>query len=303
MSGNVKKFFVPAVLVILLLVQLKTYEDVQELRNQVQLQAMGPDSVRNTLSAEISGMQARLEETLRQEASALSSFQWEMGDLDTETLKAALTVSVTPKEVTTDTRVRVQISNGEIASLEKKGVTYTGTVQVGLFEEISMKVLIDRGGVTTVEEPESYIGSLWEYYLPKLDGDVWYSAAKRGKDATVTVSGNARIYEGKVTERKNDIQTLKLRCTLDGKELWEKPLTIEEGSPPDFPQYLAEFDGVEKSPWQTLDLVLIATDSYGLVYHYTLPYNFLNAGYVQGSSGNFTLAAVYKADGTLLYLA
>ncbi len=290
-----------ALVAAVLLVQVKMMGDLQALQGQIQMQSMGPDSLRNMVSAEFSGMQSRMEETLRQEASALSSFQWTQGEMAPDTLKASLLVTVTPKEVVGDTRVRIQIPGGETVTLQREGVIFTGTVWMGLFDEASLKVLIDQGGVTTVEEPAPYLGSLWEYYLPPLNGGLWYAAPKRGSDGTVAVQGNASVSLAAAPEGGNTFQTLSLRCTIDGRELWTRPFTPEEGSPQDVLQYLAEFQGVEQTPGQTLDFVLLATDSYGLIYHYRLPDHFLNVGNVNGSSGDFALAAIYKADGTLLY--
>ena len=300
-----KKYGVSILLILVaavLLVQVKIMGDLQALQGQIQIQSMGPDSLHNIVSMELSGMQARMEETLQREASALSSFQWTQGELDPDTLKASLSVTVTPKEVAADTRVRVQPPGGETITLKREGVTFTGTVQAGLFDAVNFKVLLDRGGVTTVEEPEQYTVNLWEFYLPRLNGGLWYSASKKGSDGTVFVNGNAYAYEEtKVAGRENAIQTLSLRCTMDAKELWSRPFTPEEGGPPELTQYLVEFQGVERTPEQVMDLVLLATDRYGLVYHYRLPDHFLNAGPVNGSSSEFFLAAIYQADGTLLY--
>ena len=293
-----------ALVAAVLLVQVKMMGDLQELQGRLQMQSMGPDSLHNMVSVEFSGMQSRLEETLRQEASALSSFQWIQGEMDPDTLKAALLVTVTPKEVASDTRVRVQVSGGETVTLQREGAIFTGTVWMGLFDETSLKVLLDRGGVTTVEEPAPYLGNLWEYYLPPLNGGLWYAAAKRGSKGTVVVQGSASVGLATAPEGGNAVQTLSLRCTLDGKELWNKPLTQEEqppGYPEDWSQMTAAFQGVEKTPDQMLDLVLLATDRYGLVYHYRLPEGFLSTGTMAGSSSDFLLAAIYKADGTLLY--
>lgn len=308
MREKIKQHGVSILLVlvaVMLLVQVKIVGDLQELQGQVQMQTMGPDSVRNMLSAELSGMQYRLEESMKQQASALSSFQWETGKLNADNLSVPLIVSVTPKEVSGDTRVQVQIPDGESVVLEKNGVTYTGTVRVGLFQEIGMRVLIERGGVITVEEPVGYTWSLRERYLPELYGSLWYAAPKTGGDGAVTFQGSAHVGMLSKEAAEGVFRSITLRCTLDGKEVWNRPLTQEEGIA-DFPEEgyyerSLEFEGVEIDPGQTLDLTLLATDGYGLIHHYRLPESFLSGLDSEGARAEFYMAAVYKADGTLIY--
>jgi hypothetical protein len=290
---------------VMLLVQVKMMEELQELQGQVQMQNMGPDSVRNMISAEFSGMQYRLEDSLKQEASSLSSFHWELGEVNTDALRASIKVSITPKEVAGDTSVRVQAGTGETVTLAREGVTFTGTVWADLFEEVGLKVLIDRGSVTTVEEPVVYYGSPWEYYRVDIGGVPRYSVEKTQNGKTVSVRGNASLDLRKPVEGGNAVQSAILRATLDGEELWNKPLTSRESRIPgvEIPGLQVDFQGVRVAPGQTLELFLLVTDRCGLVYHYRMSEDFLNDSKAWGDTwSDFMLTGVYKQDGTLLYM-
>ena len=122
------------------------------------------------LQNEIDSIYDNVDELLKKEASLLSSVDYSLGELDTDTHTISVTVKVVPKNLTDDMQISIQVAN-ETVVFERNGNEFIATFPVNMFiafEDYPM-LNIMADGTTKTELLESVaLTSLYTRYLPNV---------------------------------------------------------------------------------------------------------------------------------------
>lgn len=89
------------------------------------------DSLRNDMS----NLVGNVENMLEQEVSILADYQYEVGELNPDTLTIPVTVTITPKYQQENTAVALQTEAGTV-SLSRSGAIYTALLDMAINEEL-----------------------------------------------------------------------------------------------------------------------------------------------------------------------
>lgn len=164
----------------------------------------------NNLNSQINSIYNNVDAKLKEQASLITSFDFEYGELDSENMKVPVSVKITPK--TTDSSTKLFLDFGERTVEMKKGekTEYTAEFKSDLFvgtENETVKLLIQNGDTTETEELDWYISSLHGHYLPDLFGSFIFDDSIRTEDNNYKVDGdvmfNFDVEEGEELPFKN----------------------------------------------------------------------------------------------------
>lgn len=185
------------------------------------------DSVGNDLSLKISNLQSSVgnitytvSDSLKAQASILSSYDYEYGEPDYEKNEVPLSVFVAPKEYTKGQTRAYIIIDGEKTEMELENSRYTANLDVSLFDDLHVtEVVFEAGDTVRTESLDLYISPpsdfLWNVYA-----DWSYSGTSSVKNGcfVANYSGDINVninYPYSVSEGRAQVYLLEV---LDGKE-------------------------------------------------------------------------------------
>ena len=231
MKKNISRWIIAALAIAVVVL----FTRVSTLTNQLSHLQNNYEVAFSRLENDIQNIYANVDEQLKAEASLLTHVEFSLGELNTDTHQLELHLTVTPKALTEDMELSVQV-DGKTAPLTRSGASFSGIIPVELFADSSSYPLLSiaSDGVTRTQElTEVYIGYLGYNYLPTL------MASYSGKTTHTDLGGLALNGELSVD---SSIQTkdgsvafgeLTLLAELNGKEIYRQslgsPLTEEEG--------------------------------------------------------------------------
>ena len=124
--------------------------------NQLSNIAFDVAQTKNELKSEISNLNCQineLREQLEQQNSILSSFEYTLGEINSENNTVETTLKCVPKVIAEDTTVTVTLGNEAITLEERTGGIFTATKQLPLFEDMNgeVTVAVTTGGITNTQ--------------------------------------------------------------------------------------------------------------------------------------------------------
>lgn len=229
MEENKKKFswtiaviIVMACLMVFCLVKISDLSnEISNLRNTITNYQNQVNYLRN----DIDSIYDNVDEKLKKEASLLSSIDYTLGELNTETHTVPITLKVVPKNLTDDMQLSVKVGNDTVA-LERNGNEFSATVAVNMFivyDDYPMLNIVS-GDTTKTEKLEDVdVSRLFTRYLPHIYAHLESSdGLKNGK---LTIDGNL-IFDEKpvgmnsnVTITKIELLTVKNEQEIDRKDI------------------------------------------------------------------------------------
>lgn len=199
----------------------------------------------SNMDSNISSIYNNMDEMLKKEASLLSSVDYTLGELNAENHTVPVTVKLTPKSLTDDMKITINV-DGRTVAFEKKGNEFTATFSVNMFiafEDYPMLSIVS-GGTTKTELMESvdltalytrYLPNVYAYITPfetfkngklEIDGTLQFDAKPTTTDGAVsitkvelvTVKNKQEIARTDVTDKvKSDVNHIPVQATYDAK--------------------------------------------------------------------------------------
>ena len=293
MEENKKKFsWTIAVIVVLACLMVFCLVKISDLSNEIsnlQNTIANYQNQINYLRNDINSIYDNVDEKLKKEASLLSSIDYTLGQLNTETHTVPVTLKVVPKNLTDDMQLSVKVGS-ETVALERNGNEFSATVAVNMFidyDEYPMLNIVS-GETTKTERLEDVdVSRLFTRYLPYVYAHLESSdILKNGK---LSIDGNLMFGEkpvamnSNVTITKIELITVKNEQEIDRKDITSN-VTNQSFHIPVNVSYDAKYG-------DKVCVYVIAEDSLGYI-HKTLAY-FWN------DLDEHTHSAITVADGSV----
>lgn len=185
-------------------------EEMSNLQNMIS----GYQNQINGLRNEIDSIYNNVNEQLKKEASLLSSVDYTLGELDTETHMIPVTLKVVPKSLTDDMQLSVKVGS-ETVTFERNGNEFLATFPVNMFigyDDYPM-LNIAAEGTTKTELLESVsLSALYNRYLPNVYAYVTpFDEFKNGK---LEIDGNLQ-FDAKSTAIDSDVSITKVELVTE----------------------------------------------------------------------------------------
>ena len=172
MEENKRKFDWKAIaIIILVVVVIVCFSKIDGLNNRIgnlQGEISGLRNQISFMSGNINSIYNNVDEMLKKEASILSDVNYSLGELDTNTHTAPITLKVVPKSLVEDMQLSVSIGNQSF-DFERNGNEFSATFPVNMFiayDDFPM-LNIKTGAETKTELLESVpLTALYTRYLP-----------------------------------------------------------------------------------------------------------------------------------------
>jgi len=224
---NWKIVFKIALIVVLIIGCIKITKltnEISNLRNQIDYL----ESHVNTIGGSIDSIYNNVDERLKQEASLISSVEYEVGEINIETHEAEVKFKVVPKSITDEMLLSVSMGEDSVG-FSREGNEFTTILKCGIFLDHGSKPIISiqtAEGIQTEQLEDVKLGSLYREFLPYVDAEM--SGTTTETNASLTIDGNVSVNckpsspEETITLKKIEVVT-----ELDGKEIERKDITSE----------------------------------------------------------------------------
>lgn len=226
----------------------------------------------NNLNDSINSIYNNVDEKLEEQASLITYFNYEYGELDSENLKVPISVKIIPKTATASTKLTLDFGARTVEMKKGENMEYTADFESDLFlgESGGMVNLIIRDGNTSQsEELDWYISSLHSNYLPELMAGFTFDKTSFSEEKGLTVDGDV-FFMGDIEESGGTAFTdLKLVYMINDKIVDEQeiPETAFETAFDDIDVYKTYPDAKAED---TFTLYIECVDEYGLVHRITV---------------------------------
>lgn len=259
-----KKYVVPVLLTVLMVMQAVSLSTIRGLRDQLEDTNRQLSQVSSEQSQIMGNIYSNVDNLLKRQASIIDTYDYTLGEADRQNLAVPMTVRVTPKETRTDTAATLYLS-GKSVVLERNGTTFEGTLSVDIFDTIEAKVVFADEGVERSEKLDIW-ENLRERVLPSLyaqfEGESGYHQTTGNTTGTYTRKGNLNL-DLKESD-KSEFREIRIVLELDGTVISDKPVENVLG------QRVSVDEKVSLSPGQTSAMYLLAEDSLGLIHKLTI---------------------------------
>lgn len=292
------------IIVLLVIGLLFCYYKIGSLESQVSSLESKLNNQYQSIMENIDYIYDNVDDKLKQQASLVSSAEYEYRDLNTELHTVDVAITIVPKAITDDMTIRVRCDNVE-TELTRKDNAFIGLLPVALFTEDQqvLMTITTADGVQTEYLDEIYINYLWTEYLPSLyHGDIsgsgTFTDGKYTLDGTLIVDCTPTKYTPKVRFEKFELVT-----ELNGEEITREDITNDALKDPSYPEGVFFRDEYQKEYKVTegdeLAIYLEATDSlsytHRILVHYWKQQGSAHAETAYGSE------SIYDSAGNLLY--
>lgn len=200
----------------------KLTNEISNLRNQIEYL----ESHTDTIGSRIDSIYNNVDERLKQEASLMSSVEYEVGEINIETYKADVRFKIVPKNITDEMTISINMGE-DSADFSREGNEFTTTLKCGIFLDYESKPVISiqtAEGIQTEQLGDVDLGTLYYEYLPYVEADMWGSTIE--KNASLTIDGNVSVnYKPSSSEGIITLKQIELVTELDGKEIDRKDIT------------------------------------------------------------------------------
>ena len=168
----------------------------------------------SNMDSNISSIYNNVDEMLKKEASLLSSVDYTLGELNAENHTVPVTVKLTPKSLTDDMKITMNV-DGRTVAFEKNGNEFTATFSVNMFiafEDYPMLSIVS-GGTTKTELMESVdLTALYTRYLPNVYAYITpFETFKNGK---LEIDGHLQFDE-KPSSIDSDVSITKIELVTE----------------------------------------------------------------------------------------
>lgn len=232
------------------------------------------DSINNNLSNSIQQVRSNVSSIIseigdinrrdKQEASLITSFDYEYGDLDTSKFTVPVKVKIVPKTVGDDTALALEFG-GETVSLKKNGSSteFTAEFERGIFaakDDLPVTLIVKSDGKTQTEELEWNLGGLYWEFIPDSNASYVFDDITWSEKSGIIVDGTVVTFLD--DDEQDNFKNAKIIYKVNGEVLAE-----EETGDDEHIQIYKTFPGYGEG--DILELYFEAEDKYGFI-HETL---------------------------------
>ena len=155
---------------------------VNTLNNEINRLSNAMHSQHQQFMNQVESIYSNVDRQLKEEASLLSGFEVEYGEIDLNDHTIDVTVKLVPKLISEDMKISVSI-NGRSADLAKTGSSFTGTIPVDIYNlgELMLMSIETEAGTQTQYLSEIQVEYLWDTRIPSL----YYCEGSLSGDITV----------------------------------------------------------------------------------------------------------------------
>ena len=219
--------------------------------------------VRSNVSTILSEIYS-INETKKQEASLITSFDYEYGELDTSKLTVPVKVKLVPKTVGDDTVFKLEFG-GETVSLKRNSdsTEFTAEFERGIFADkgdVPVRLVIKSDGKTQTEELEWNLGGLYWEFIPNSNASYVFDDITWSEKSGIIVDGTVVTFLD--DDEQDNFKNAKIIYKVNGEVLAE-----EETGDDEHIQLYKTFPGYGEG--DILELYFEAEDKYGFI-HETL---------------------------------
>lgn len=288
-----KKNILPIVITALIIAQMVSMMKISNLQNEINSTRAEINNLNNNTRSEISTIYANVDAMLKKEVSLIEMASTKLGTLDTDKLTAPVVFSITPKEVSENTAVSLEIE-GELIPMNRNGTTFAATVSRDIFGSVSPLIVIDDSGVKkTTQDDRIIIWSMKDSLLPIMHPQ--FSGETTYRDGTYKCK-KTLYTDVKNAESGIVFTEMRFAIKVDEEVISDEVIPIDT---------LSAGWQVDKtiplSNGQVCIMTVIATDSIGLEHRYTVDH------WIGGANAQreprFDDEQIYSADGELLWKA
>ncbi len=268
------------------LVKLYTLEnELQNTKNHLSASASNTDM-------QIQQIYENVDAKLKKQTSILDSIHYELGEIEKDTLTLPVTFTLTPKEITKDGTVKLNLTGKDIL-MKRSGTTFSATTSLDIFKLPIPTILIENGNTVKSEQWEEFsLENIKERVIPSLyatmSGSATYRSGEYHRSGMVNV-------EYKKTDSGIAFVDVRLVIDVDKKVVFDKKISPDS----DWERLSYEFD--QKIPLeenQSYTMTLIATDTLGLSHHCVID-SWQSSDHSR--TPNLNQETIYNKDGKLLY--
>ena len=169
MNGTEKNIGLKIVISILAIALLACFIWVDALTSEIDRLSDAMHSQHQVLMNQVESIYSNVENMLQEEASLLSGFEVEYGEINLDDHTIDVSVKLVPKLISEDMKVSISI-NGRSADLIKSGSAFTGTIPVDIYNmgELMLMSIETAAGTQTQYLSEIQVEYLWSERIPSL---------------------------------------------------------------------------------------------------------------------------------------
>lgn len=229
MEENKKKFnWSVAIIIVLACLMIFCLVKISDLTNEISnlhSTIANYQNQINYLRNDINSIYDNVDEKLKKEASLLSSIDYTLGELNTQTHTVPVTIKVVPKTLIDDMQLSVKVG-GETVTLERNGNEFSAILPVNMFidyDEYPMLNIMSEGTTKTEKLEDVDISRLFTRYLPYVYAH--FECSDSFKNGKLSIDGNLMFDEkpvssdSNVTITKIEIVTVKNEQEIDRKNI------------------------------------------------------------------------------------
>ena len=229
MEENKKKFNCSVVAIILLAcLMVFCLAKISNLSNEISNLHTTISNYQNqvwSLNNEIQSIYDNVEELLKKEASLLSDVDYSLGELNTNDHTIPVTIKVTPKALTDDMQLSVNIGGASVP-LERNGNEFSATMPVNMFvsyDSYPMLSITSNGTTKTEKLEDVNVSALYTRYLPNVYA--FLEVGDQFKNGQLILNGVLNFYEkpsasdSNITITKIELITVKNEQEIDRKDI------------------------------------------------------------------------------------
>ena len=226
----------------------------------------------NNLNSTINSIYNNVDEKLEQQASLITFFDFQYGELDSENLKVPVSVKIIPKTATASTKLTLDFGSRTVDMKKGENMEYTAEFKSDLFlgeSDETVKLIIREGNTYQSEELDWYKSSLHSNYLPEIMAGFTFDKTSFSEEKGLTVDGDVMFMSDLYESNGTAFSDLKLVYTINGNivEKQEIPETVFETAVDDIDIYKTYPDAKAED---TFILYIEGADEYGLLHRVTL---------------------------------
>lgn len=250
------------------------------------------------VSDNIQEIYGNVDRMLEEEASLVTSFNYEYGKLDAENRLVPVSVKITPKTYTDKTTLTLDFGSEKVGLNRGDDGEFIANFNAPLFPDTEsevVKLLIKDGNTTQTQELEWYISSLHNEFLPRMLVSFVFDNSGRSEDNNYKVDGDIMFHFDYEDSEDVPFKNMKVYYMHNDTVLEKEniPETVFDSAVTTFPLN-KNFSDVKEG--DSFTIYLEGEDECGFVHRVVLSQSFFHTL----PEGNHTPEIIAPSDGDII---
>ncbi len=181
------------VIIVLAVALIVGFMQFNEFRNETENRYNNLSNQLQRVSDNINEIYNNVDRQLEEQASLITYFDFQYGEIDEENLKVPVSVKIIPKTATASTKLTLDFGTRTVEMKKGDNMEYTADFKSDLFlgeSDGMVKLIIREGNISQSEELDWYISSLHGHFLPNLIANFIFDNSVRTDDNNYKVDGD-----------------------------------------------------------------------------------------------------------------